>query len=293
MESSSKFPHPRKGRSHLSTDDDAVAARAALNVVLLILGGAGVLVAAAGATAVETDALALAGDAVALADAAGAVGSGSGVTGEGRAGAGAVGAVADGRAGGGDGGGAHVEVGDDVLIVLVVDASGGKAAGELVDVVVGIEDVAGGVGRHGLGSLDLGHGERATLGDVDGEGLALGGLDGVAGVAGGALGGGRRLGNVEDVQGAAGGGLNSGLLGGVVGDVVTIDDVVVPVALTGLDKSGLEAEGALPRAGLGRGLVLREGELAGVVVPGTKKMDGLDAGRNTERERKLNGGHVD
>lgn len=62
------------GPGHLSADDDAVAAGAALNVLLLVLGrGARVLVAAARTAAVETDALTLAGDAVALAGARGAV----------------------------------------------------------------------------------------------------------------------------------------------------------------------------------------------------------------------------
>jgi hypothetical protein len=42
---------------------------------------------------------------------------------------------------------------------------------------------------------------------------------------------------------------------------------VVPVALAGLEHGALELERALPCAGLGRGLVLGEGKLAGVVVP--------------------------
>jgi hypothetical protein len=77
-----------------------------------------------------------------------------------------------------------------------------------------------------------------------------------------------------------------------VGAVVAIDDVVVPVALAGLEGGDGEAEGALPRAGLGRGLVLGERELAVVVVPGAEKVDGLDAGRNAERERQLSR-HID
>lgn len=67
-------------------------------------------------------------------------------------------------------------------------------------------------------------------------------------------------------------------------DVVSIDDVVVPVSLASLEVT-LESEGALPRAGLAGRLVLGKGDLAGVVVPRTKQMDGLDAGRNAKRER--------
>jgi hypothetical protein len=69
-----------------------------------------------------------------------------------------------------------------------------------------------------------------------------------------------------------------------VRDVVPIDDVVVPVSLASLNGGGLEAEGALPRTGLGGSLVLGKGELAGVVVPRAEKVDGLDARRNTEGE---------
>jgi hypothetical protein len=52
-----------------------------------------------------------------------------------------------------------------------------------------------------------------------------------------------------------------------VGDVVTINDVVVPVALTSLESCTLESECTLPCAGLGGLLVLGEWELACVVVP--------------------------
>jgi len=120
---------------------------------------------------------------------------------------------------------------------------------------------------------------------VAGQGtLAGGGLG--RGLAGLALGG-----DVEDVQLAAGGGLNGRLLAGVVRDMVAVDDVVVPVALAGLEGGALEAESAFPRAGLGRGLVLGQGELPGVAVPRTEEVDGLDAGGNAERERQLDGRH--
>jgi hypothetical protein len=52
-----------------------------------------------------------------------------------------------------------------------------------------------------------------------------------------------------------------------VGDVVPINDVVVPVSLTSLESSALESECSLPRARLGGGLVVSKRKLARVVVP--------------------------
>jgi hypothetical protein len=76
-----------------------------------------------------------------------------------------------------------------------------------------------------------------------------------------------------------------------VGDVVPIDNVVVPVSLTRLQSFALEAERAFPRPGLG-GPVMRKGKLSGVVVPGTDKMYGFDSRGGTEVETDLNGRHV-
>lgn len=67
-------------------------------------------------------------------------------------------------------------------------------------------------------------------------------------------------------------------------DMVTVDDVVVPIPLTGLESRVLESKGALPGAGLGRRLVLGERQLADIVVPGAEQMNGLDTGRDAERE---------
>jgi hypothetical protein len=280
---------------HLDADDDTVAAGAALDVLRLGLGRrARILVAAAGATAVDADAIALAGDAVALAGARRAVRGGGAVAGDRRAGAGAAGAVRE--AGASRGAVVGTEVVDDVLgvLVLVVDTGLGEAGAQLI--LVKVDDVAGGVGRHGLGGLDLGDREGAALGDVAGaRSLGRAGLGRLAargrGLGGRSLGGLGSLGGIEDVEGAASGGLDGRLLAGVVRDVVAVDDVVVPVALASLDGGGLEAEGALPRT-LGRALVLGKGELTSVAVPGTEKVDGLDARRNTEGERK-SGRHFD
>jgi hypothetical protein len=78
-----------------------------------------------------------------------------------------------------------------------------------------------------------------------------------------------------------------------VRDMVTVDDVVVPIPLTGLESRVLESKGALPGAGLGGGLVLGERELTDVTVPRAEKMDSLDARRDAERERELNSRHFD
>jgi hypothetical protein len=78
-----------------------------------------------------------------------------------------------------------------------------------------------------------------------------------------------------------------------VGDVVPIDDVVVPVSLTSLESSAREAEGAFPRTSLAGVLVVGKGKLSVVVVPGTEKVYGLDSGRGAEVEAELNGGHFD
>ena len=77
--------------------------------------------------------------------------------------------------------------------------------------VVGLTDVAGSIGLGGLWVGDLGWGQGTALGD----GFALGGSGGLAGG-----------GNIEDVEGAAGGGLLGGGLGGIVGDVVAVHDIL-------------------------------------------------------------------
>lgn len=64
--------------------------------------------------------------------------------------------------------------------------------------------------------------------------------------------------------------------------MVAVDDIVVPVSLARDERGALELKGAFPAARLGRALVLGERELSGVVVPGTEKVDGLDARRGAE-----------
>jgi hypothetical protein len=81
------------------------------------------------------------------------------------------------------------------------------------------------------------------------------------------------------------------VLGGVVGDVVAVDDVVVPVSLALLQSGALELEGADPASGLLG--VLGEGKLALVAVPGAEEVDSLAAGRGAERKVELDSGHCE
>lgn len=73
--------------------------------------------------------------------------------------------------------------------------------------------------------------------------------------------------------------------------MVSIDDVVVPVSASELEgMSTLEAEGSLPRAGLG-GRILggSQGKLGLVAIPRTDKVDSSDIGGGSEGEAQLNG----
>jgi len=72
--------------------------------------------------------------------------------------------------------------------------------------------------------------------------------------------------NIEDVQFALRGLLKRIFGRRIVGDVVSIDDVVVPISLAWLHHRRLEAERAFPGAGFA-GFVARERKLAAVVVP--------------------------
>ena len=162
----------------------------------------------------------------------------------------------------------------------------GKAAVELLKgrlVVLGVDDLAGLAGALRLGRDDAAGGDTTTLGDV---------LRDAAGFAGGLGGSSSGLGrDVDDVQLAAGGGLGGVVLGGVVRDVVAVDDVVVPVALALLESGTLEFEAADPTTGLLG--VLGKGKLTLVAVPGTEKVDGLAVGGSAESEVKLDSGHCD
>ena len=103
-----------------------------------------------------------------------------------------------------------------------------------------VGDAAGGMGFAGLGADDARGRDTAAFGDVDRVALAGLALRAASGGGGGGLGG-LRLGDVEDVELALGGGLDDRLAGRVVGDVVAVEDVVVPVALAGLESLAREA----------------------------------------------------
>jgi hypothetical protein len=235
---------------------------------VLILGvgaaGVGIVVATDAATAVDLDAVTLAGDAVAL---AAAVGAGVAHGGDGRRGRAAGAGRRDGWAG--------------ELRVVIGEIGIGESGSELLNGdgggEVGLAELTGSIGLGGLGVLDPGGRESTAHGDVGGAALAW------AGRSGG------RTGDVEDVELAAGSGLDGEVGGGVVRNVVSIDDVVVPVSLTGLEHGALEAEVALPGTGLGS--IPGERQLAVVVVPGPEEVDGLDIRRSAEREVELDGGH--
>jgi hypothetical protein len=70
-----------------------------------------------------------------------------------------------------------------------------------------------------------------------------------------------------------------------MGNMVSIDDVVIPVSLARLKSRPLESERSFPTTGFRRCLVLGEGKLAGVIVPRTEKMNGLDPGGCAQSER--------
>jgi hypothetical protein len=264
---------------HLAADDDTVAAGLLLLVDVLVLGAALVRLVgelAACTSAVELDAVTLACDSVALACAAGAT----------RADAGWRGAAGRARRGERGNVGVGIRVGVRVLLGVGVDVLASKVAVELLEgglVVLSVDDLACLTGALGLGGNDAAGGDTTTFGDV---------LRSATGLAGGLGGSGSGLGrDVDDVQLAAGGGLGGVVLGGVVGNMVAVDDVVVPVALALLECGTLKLEATDPTTGLLG--VLGERKLTLVTVPGTEKVDSLAVGGSAESEVKLDSGHCD
>lgn len=260
---------PVGGLARLCADDDALAAGRLLLVHVLVLGRAvlGVVrVSASRTSAVKLDTVTSTGDAKALACAAAATRANTA-----------------GRARVGGAGGEGWDVGVVVGVVRVgLDGLGGEAGVELSKgglVVLGVDDLAGLAGALGLGGNDALWAEGTALGDGS---VALVGRAGRRGLGGW---------DVDDVELAASGGLGGVLLGWVVGDVVAVNDVVVPVALALLEGGTVELEAASPAAGLL--LVLGKGELTLVAVPGTEKVDGLAVGGSAESEVKLDGSHCE
>jgi hypothetical protein len=240
----------------------------------------GVGVAAAGATTVELDASAGTSDTVALACAA------RGSAGDRRRGAGA-------RAAGSERWDIRVGVRFGVLVrvlfgFLVVNGCSGESGSELLDSGTGkcLRTQSSACMRLlWRRRLDLGGTERATFGYVRHATRRTDGL------LGGGSGSGLARGNVEDVELATGGGLDNRVAGWIVRDVVAVNDVVVPVALSLLQGLALESESTLPASSLGG--ILGERELSLVVVPGAEQMDGLAMGGSAKSEIELDSGHYD
>lgn len=132
--------------------------------------------------------------------------------------------------------------------------------------------------------LNLARAERTSGGDLA-----------AVSVGSGRFGGGGRAGhslstwNIKNIQFAASGRFSGKILGWIVGDMVAIDNVVVPISGSELQSVGsLEAKGAFPRSGLS---VPHNGEwqLILVSIPGAKEMNSLDVRRRAKSERELNG----
>jgi hypothetical protein len=136
-----------------------------------------------------------------------------------------------------------------------------------------------------LWGLDLGRAEGAALWDIR---HAAGRTDSLLGGSGS---GGLARGDIENIELATSGGLDYGITGGIVRDVVAVNDVVVPVALALLQGLALEAESALPATSLVG--IFGERELAVVVVPGAEQVDGLAVGGSAESEVELDSRHYD
>lgn len=187
--------------------------------------------------------------------------------------------------------GFHIRVGlVAVLLGVLVDLGSGELGCQLLQSRV-LEllraDFPGLLRLVGSWRDDVGLGKWTTFGDTtaaDAAGVArrrlLRGQGGVGSLA---------IGDIKDVELSLRGGLSDGLARGIMRDVVSVDDVVVPVALALLQCLALKPEGTFPASGLGS--VLGQGKLAIVVVPGAEQVDGLDVGRSAKGEVKLDGGH--
>jgi hypothetical protein len=258
----------------LRTDDDTLAAGGLLLVDVLVFGRAvrGVVrVSASRTSAVELDTVTSTGDAKALACAAAATRANT-------AGRARVGGA------GGERGDVGALVGVVVGVGVTLDRLVGKAAVELLEsglVVLGVDDLLGLAGALGGWGNDAARTESATLGNGCGRDTA------VLAVCGGRLG----SGDVDDIKFAASGGLGGVVLGRVVRDVVAVNDVVVPVALSLLERGTVELEAASPASGLLG--VLGKRELTLVAVPGAEKVDSLAVGGSAESEVKLDSGHCE
>lgn len=95
--------------------------------------------------------------------------------------------------------------------------------------------------------------------------------------------------DVEDVELASCCRFSCEFTGGVVRDMVAVDDVVVPVSLTLFQRGALELEASDPSTALLG--VLGERELALVVIPRAEEVHCLASCRSAECEVELDRGH--
>lgn len=152
-------------------------------------------------------------------------------------------------------------------------------------IVVRLHNVLRLVGLDRMRRADLAGGNGPSLGNIDGRG---------AGVTLRMTGAGRRFGrhrrgDVEDVELPARRGLNRGVFRGVMGDVVAIDDVVVPIPMARHQRRSLELESAPPTPLLPG--VFRQWKHALVVVPGAQQVNGLHVRGRAKREIHLDRRH--
>jgi len=187
-----------------------------------------------------------------------------------------------------------------VVVVVVLFHSGGtKACCKFVDGwasgIVGFEYEFGGVWRQGFMRFALGNGEGTTLGDIDAKvwvaarfpsgrwmwGMRWFWAGGLSGWRGTGFAGAWWAGfgwstwglfnwNVENIQDAASSWFGSWWYGRVVRDVISINDVVIPISLTRLKSGALKSESTFPATGFWGSLVLSKWKLTGIVIPATK-----------------------
>ncbi len=174
-------------------------------------------------------------------------------------------------------------------MTTVGDSGPGKPIGEIVGAigrgaVVRLTKLSASIRLAGARVLDLAGAQRSSGGDLAAMSVRGRGF-GAGSQARGVL----SSWDVKNVQFAASGRFGGVVLGWVMGDMVAIDDVVIPISGSEFQSvSALEAEGALPGARFGIPDD-RQGQLVLVSIPGSDEMNRLDVWRGAKCERKLDG----
>lgn len=156
----------------------------------------------------------------------------------------------------------------------------------LESVIVRLDDALGLVGLVWERGADLAGRHAPAMWDVNG---------GRPGVALGVTGRGGRLGvvrrwDVKNIELTASRGLYGGIFGRIMGDMVAIDDIVVPISMAGHKGRSLELECSFPTSLL---RTFGERELALVVVPRAKQVNCLYVRGRAKSEIHLNRRHRD